>query len=180
MKKLTTLLLVALSVLAISSCDKHSCAKVVCASYQMCYNGDCLCPNGYEGDTCSVLSSTKFIGNWQVTENCSPDQSSFPYYSTNILPTNTGNPNYAVNVIYFNYLLGSGPVYAQILNTTSTYEGLTLYIPPQSLGNGVVISGSQGYYSPPVINGAEPTMTITMNYSYQGNSYTCTESFHKQ
>ncbi len=116
-----------------------------------------------------------------MVENCSPDPSNFGPYYTNIYPTTTANSNYAPNLIYFNILFGTGPVYAEILNTSATYEGLTLYIPPQNLSNGVsILAGSQGYYSPPVISGAQATMTITINYTYLGNSYTCLENFHKQ
>ncbi len=181
MKGLTKVLFVALSLLAISACEKKSCKNVVCASYQTCYQGACLCLNGYEGDTCSVLSSTKFIGDWQVLENCAPDPSNFGVYYTNIRATIVGTTYYAPNVIYFDILFGTGPVYAQILNTSATSEGTTIYIPPQTLSNGVaILAGSQGYYSPAVNAGAKPTMTVTMNYSYQGTSYTCTESFRKQ
>ena len=150
-------------------------------SFQTCKNGECLCLDGFEGDTCSVLSSTKFTGNWQVSENCSPDPPNFGPYFTNISPTPATSAYYGINVIYFNLLLGSGPVYAQILNSSPSVEGVTVYIPPQTLSNGVsILGGSQGMYSPPVINGAKPTMNITVNYSYQGNSYTCYETFRKQ
>ena len=181
MKKLIQISFVALLLFAISACEKKSCSSVVCASYQFCYSGECLCPNGYEGDTCSVLSSTKYTGNWLVIENCGADPTNFSGYSTNIAPTVTGTTYYAPNVIYFNFLFGSGPVYAQLLNSSAASEGLTIYIPPQTLSNGVsILSGSQGYYSAPVIAGGKPTMSITVNYAYQGNSYTCTESFRKQ
>jgi len=182
MKKSMQVFLVLLILLAVSGCEKKSCSHVTCASYETCKNGTCLCLDGYEGDTCSVLSETKFIGNWQVNENCSPDPANFGVYYTNIYATTTANVGYyAPNVIYFNILLGSGPVYAQIINTSPSTEGVTLYIPPQNLNNGVsILGGSQGYYSAPVVSGAQPTMTITMNYSYQGNSYTCYENFHKQ
>ncbi len=184
MKTLTQLSLAVLFLLVTSSCEKRSCKNVTCASYQTCNAGYCLCPNGYEGDTCNIISATKFIGNWRATENCINDNGSYynfgPYY-TNIYATVPGSAVYGVNIIYFNTLLGGGPVYAQILNTTSTSEGITLYIPPQTLPNGVVITaGSQGYYSPPAIAGVKPTMTITVNYNYQGNSNTCTENFYKQ
>jgi hypothetical protein len=181
MKSFTKILFVVLSLLAISACEKKSCKNVVCASYQTCNAGQCLCQNGYEGDTCSVLSSTKYIGDWQVVENCSPDPPNFAVYYTNIRATIMGSTYYAPNVIYFDILLGSGPVYAQILNTSASSEGLSIYIPPQNLTNGVSIQGgSQGYYSAAVNQGAKPTMSITINYSYQGNSYTCYETFRKQ
>ena len=181
MQRLIQLLLVVLTLSAISACEKKSCANVVCASNQMCNAGQCICYNGYEGDSCSVLSVTKYIGNWQVIENCAPDPSNFGGYFTNIHTTVTGTTYYAPNVIYFDILFGSGPVYAQILNASPSSEGLTIYIPPQNLTNGVtILPASQGYYSAPVISGGHATMSITVNYSYQGNNYSCTESFHKQ
>ena len=181
MKGLSKFLFVALSLLAISACEKKSCKNVSCAAYQTCNAGECLCLNGYEGDTCSVLSSTKFIGDWQVSENCSPDPPNFGIYYTNIRATVTGTTYYAPNVIYFDILFGSGPVYAQILNTTATSEGLTIYIPPQNLTSGVsILGGSQGNYSPPAYAGAKPTMSVTINYSYQGTNYSCFETFRKQ
>ena len=181
MKRFLRVFLGFLLLLFISACEKKSCSNVACPSYQVCKNGACQCLDGYEGDTCSVLSSTKFLGNWMVNENCSPDPANFGVYYTNIYATTPNSTYYGVNVLYFNILFGSGPVYAEILNTSAAAEGITLYIPPQNLSNGVsILAGSQGYYSPPVISGAKATMSITMNYSYQGNNYTCYENFHKQ
>ena len=181
MKSLLKLLFVASALLAVSACEKKSCAHVTCPSYQTCLNGTCLCPNGYEGDTCGVLSATKFIGDWQVSENCITDPANFGLYYTNIHGTALGSTYYAPNVIYFDILFGSGPVYAQILNSTPTSEGITIYIPPQNLTNGVsILAGTQGYYSPPVTAGGKPTMSISVNYTYQGNTFSCIESLHKQ
>lgn len=181
MKLLPKLLFIVLSLLTISACTKKSCSNVTCASYQTCNAGACLCPNGYEGDTCGVLSATKYIGNWLVVESCSPDPNNFGNYYTNIRATVPGTVYYAPNVISFDILFGTGPVYAQILNASPTSQGLSIYIPPQTLSNGVaILGGSQGYFSAPIVAGGKPSMTITVNYSYQGNSYSCMESFHKQ
>lgn len=176
MKKLTILFSLALLLLAISSCEKKSCTNVVCASYQTCIAGQCLCQNGYEGDTCSVLSSTKYVGSWTLTENCPNGPSGLPtYYSVNI----SLNPQYAVNYIAITPLLEAGTFYAQIQNLGPANEGLTINIPPQTVNGISVTAGSSGTYYPPNPNGGTAEILLTLNYIYQGDSYQCIETLHK-
>lgn len=55
-----------------SSCDKQSCENVVCnGNNTECYLGQCGCIQGFEGPNCDTYSYEKYIGNYQVSENCS-------------------------------------------------------------------------------------------------------------
>jgi hypothetical protein len=181
MKKLTQIFLVALFLPGIWACEKKSCSKVVCASYQVCNNGDCLCPNGYEGDTCSILSSTKFKGDWLVSETCTDGcYPNFTGYATNLNPVAITSVNYAVNELYFNNFFNLGyQVYAEIQNTSPTSEGVAIYIPPQNFGQ-VSIGASQGTFYPATVVGAQPTISIYLTYTYQGNTNNYIETLYKQ
>lgn len=52
------------------SCDKRSCENVTCGFRQTCINGECVCPNGYEGDNCEVRSRDKMLGIYNVFTSC--------------------------------------------------------------------------------------------------------------
>ncbi len=177
--KITKLFFAAIFLLTISSCDKRSCTKVVCASYQTCYEGQCLCPDGYEGTDCTTSSLTKYIsngGNWYVTENCGgsapPNFSNYSVYME-------ADPIHGANYLAITPLLTYGTVYAEILNTSPSSEGNTIFIPAQSLG-GVQIANSQGTYFPPSTSGGSASIILTLNYTSNGISYSCQETFYKQ
>ena len=176
MKTLAQIFFSALILFSFSACEKKSCKNVVCASYQTCNAGDCLCPNGYEGDTCSVLSSTKYLCSWTVSENCEGSLSGLPtYYSVNI----SLNPQYAFNDLAITALFGVGTFYAEIMNENGTTAGTYIYFPAQSF-NGIQVTPSSGTYYAPSVNGGTAEILLTLNYIYQGNSYSCIETFHKQ
>ena len=164
----------AIFLLSISACDRKSCTKVVCPSYEGCYQGECTCFNGYEGTDCSTLSSTKYIGNWIVSENCgsgvtSPNPSSYSVY----IATNGGSVSNLVISNLFN--LGSDFT-AELYNTYPSNEGTQIHIFAQSQG-GITISDSYGYYT--TTNGT-PQMIIVLNYTYNSFNYSCQETFYKQ
>ena len=59
-------------VMFITSCDRQSCEDVVCsANNSTCFEGQCFCALGYEGDLCEEFTFQKYVGNYQVSQNCS-------------------------------------------------------------------------------------------------------------
>lgn len=54
------------------SCNKpgnsDKCAAISCAYGGRCDDGKCICPVGYEGTNCEIISRNKFLGSWNVTE----------------------------------------------------------------------------------------------------------------
>jgi hypothetical protein len=177
MKNTLYLIVAALLLLTVSACKKKSCADVVCAVYQICGAGQCYCNNGYEGDTCGVLSATKYLGGWTVNENCPDGPSGLAtYYSVSI----TQDINTGTDVIGISPFLGMGTFYAQIVNNGPTNQGTNLYIPPQNSSNGAVqITASTGTYIAPSTPGGKPEILITLNYTYAGNTNQCIETLRK-
>jgi len=179
MERFTKIFFAAILLLTISSCDKKSCKNVVCASYQTCYNGQCICPDGSEGANCATLSATKYTGSWNVSENCGGGTPpNFTGYNVYIAPVPAGN-GYGINTVTITPLFGVGTVYAEILNTDPNNMGTVVYIPQQNLG-GIQISASYGNFFTSGISGSQPTMTITLNYTSGGIGYSCQENFYKQ
>lgn len=50
-----------------SSCVHNACVarNVVCKNNGTCRDGDCLCPSGYEGDSCQFRVNEKFAGTYK-------------------------------------------------------------------------------------------------------------------
>lgn len=63
----------AFSAVTYTACTKDECEDVVCNNGGTCVSGNCSCPSGYEGNQCETRSNTKFAGNYDAEETCSPD-----------------------------------------------------------------------------------------------------------
>jgi len=63
----------------LGACKKNPCKGVNCENGGFCNDGSCLCPAGYEGNDCSVLSSEKFFAQYLITDYCLSD--TFNYQS---------------------------------------------------------------------------------------------------
>src|SRR5688572_26303047 len=95
MKRITILALITgmIIIILLNACKKKDpCEEKTCINpFHVCSNGSCGCSTGYEGDSCNVLSAIKFVGNYQVTENCYSQPGI--NYQTNI---SYGNNDYEV------------------------------------------------------------------------------------
>jgi len=73
--RLKSIILSAVGVIAVfttvtlTSCDPDPCKAIVCAYGGTCADGDCICPSGYEGTHCEVVTRDKYEGVWTVFEN---------------------------------------------------------------------------------------------------------------
>jgi hypothetical protein len=174
MERFTKVFFAAIFLLCIWGCDRKSCSHVTCPSYETCYNGQCQCPDGYQGANCDSLSASQYFGNWLVNENCGTGvPPNVTGYQVSILPYSGSQVNY----IDIENLLNLGnDCIAQIYNQTPGTEGLSFYIPAQNVG-GVAIANSYGTYS--TATGA-PVLTLVLNYNYQGINYSCQELMYKQ
>jgi hypothetical protein len=174
MKRITKLFFAATFLLTIWGCDKKSCTKVACPSNEGCYQGECVCFNGYEGTDCGTLSSTKFTGNWIVSENCGvgvtpPNPSG---YSVSIAPSGNGVSELTINNL-FNL---ANPAAAEIYNTTPGSEGTQIHVFAQNVG-GINITDSYGNYT--TSNGVVQII-IVLNYTENSFNYSCQETFTLQ
>lgn len=68
--------------LGLLGCKKDPCKDVTCANDGVCFEGKCICPDGFEGANCETLQQETFDGNYAVSETC-----------------NLGNFDYEVQII---------------------------------------------------------------------------------
>lgn len=54
----------------VTSCNNDPCNAIVCSYGGTCTEeGECICPSGYEGTHCEVVTREKYRGVWTVFEN---------------------------------------------------------------------------------------------------------------
>ncbi|MBA2422489.1 MAG: hypothetical protein H0V61_04620 [Chitinophagales bacterium] len=140
------------------SCS-DKCKKIFCYNGGICIDGICGCQSGYEGDDCIIKTLTKFLGAYNVSDNCSV----------------TGNAIYTVNV----WAVDSNNTEVFIANFNNDFSNsvqanigiATIEIPPQFPdADGRSVTGNGTF------NG---TSTITWNYtiiSPGGQINSCTNS----
>ena len=105
-------IIAALGIFTWSSCDKQTCENVVCSGNNtVCQNGQCVCANGFEGPNCDTYSFEKFIGNYQVSENCQNTLQGNTNNFYNMYITIGGN----INTVVINNFLGFATVEATII-----------------------------------------------------------------
>lgn len=63
----------------VSSCNDDPCKSIVCAYGGTCADGDCICPSGYEGTHCEVVTREKYRGVWTVFEDGTATNPAPPY-----------------------------------------------------------------------------------------------------
>lgn len=52
------------SAVTYTSCTRDSCKAIKCRNGGVCNDQFCMCPDGYEGTQCEILSRQKFIGRY--------------------------------------------------------------------------------------------------------------------
>jgi hypothetical protein len=64
-----TIILCCIASVYFVGCGPDPCKpKFNCGANGTCLEGICNCSDGYEGDSCEIASSTKFIGRWKGQE----------------------------------------------------------------------------------------------------------------
>ena len=127
------LTLAALVSITYMSCNNDKCKTIVCAYGGVCNQGACICPSGYEGTNCEIISNSKFIGNWQVFEKGSTTNAAqYQIYISADTPVTT------VTITNFNNLF-KVPIIAYVNHDS-------LIIPNQEL-QGKIIFGVGYIYS---------------------------------
>ncbi len=129
------------------------CANVTCQNGGTCHNGTCACPSGYEGTYCETLVIGKFIGTYNVSENCTVSGAIGPYAAT-IIQSAVNNVTITMNNFGD---FGSSFAINGIVN------GNDLTIPSQTI-SGYTISGT-GVYSSGIININYSVASTSLNES---------------
>jgi len=132
--RLKSIVLSAAAVMAVfgtvtfSSCDPDPCKSIVCAYSGTCADGDCICPSGYEGTHCEIVTREKYRGVWTVFE----DGTSTNPAQYEISFVNGENATDMTITNFYNRFPGN--------EVNVRVKGDSLFIPQQTV-NGYVIEG---------------------------------------
>jgi hypothetical protein len=161
-KEMAKLFLVAALLVTISACDKQTCENVTCPSGQGCFNGNCYCPDGYEGADCQTMSYQKYINLFGTAfENCN---ASPPFITNNVTLQWTGNrPN---EVVIFGLMGGTCSSVTAFIRTDTNNEGNILEINEQYCGGSSIYG--QGTYDK-----ANRRINFQLYYNISGQTYQC-------
>lgn len=55
--------------ISFSSCTEDLCKDVVCGP-GTCFDGTCVCDQGFEGTNCETAWNVKYVGNFNTSETC--------------------------------------------------------------------------------------------------------------
>jgi hypothetical protein len=78
---LTFLLTIALfSAITYTACKKDPCENVICMNLGACDGGKCVCPVGFEGARCEVLSRDKLVKTFNGRDTCTSDTTFYGVY----------------------------------------------------------------------------------------------------
>ncbi len=136
--------------------DSDPCKDVECGANGACFEGTCICDEGYEQDAngqCTVLTADKFIGQYSVEEDCSASASSS--YTTTIT---AGTGLNGVNITNFWGLFQN--------SVKATIDGNTITIARQEPDNDDYFVQGSGT----VVVGANGKSTITFTYTVSDES----------
>jgi hypothetical protein len=80
---LTALLTIAIfSAITYTACKKDPCESVICKNLGACDGGRCVCPVGFEGDRCEILSRDKFIKTFNGRDTCTYSANDSDFYAS--------------------------------------------------------------------------------------------------
>jgi hypothetical protein len=113
----------AFSAVTYTSCNNDPCKAIICAYGGTCTEGDCICPSGYEGTHCEVVTRDKYEGVWTVFEDGSSTMAA--QYEVKIIK-GSGNTDMIISNFY-NRFPG-----AQV---NVRVKGDSLFIPQQTVDN---------------------------------------------
>lgn len=123
------------------------CAAISCAYGGRCDDGKCICPTGYEGDNCEIVSRAKFLHSWNVHET-----GTITANREYAIAIEAGDaPNRVIIKNMYNYFA---------TNVSATIIKDTIFVPNQQL-NGKIVFG-KGYIYADTLDA--PYSRITMRY----------------
>jgi hypothetical protein len=175
---LSSISFMALMTIVLTSCNNNGdvvygpttfykpCEKVYCINGGACHDGLCKCPVGFEGTTCELRSSDRFVGNYKTYDACYTGQ--LDYYNATI----TANAQEASQLVLGN--LGSFCTNAFPLNAYLDATGTGFTIPMQKSCDDLYISGNGN------INNEILNVFLTARDSVNHTSTNCSVVMNKQ
>ena len=133
---------------------KNPCDTIACLNGGMCDNGNCLCPNWYEGEFCESEQRTKFFGNYTGTFTVN-------YVITAVQDVQNGSLSFSESPQGIEYLTSS-------FNTNSTFKLTTNSSPNIELNP---ISTTAGQFNITTTGqGAFKGDSVVINFTYYNNT----------
>lgn len=154
-------------IILVTSCDQNSCENVVCSGNNAtCFEGQCVCEVGYEGDLCELYTYQKYIGNYQVSQNCTST------LQGNLNSTYNSYVGQGVDIDRLTISSFGGQYTIEAYFVPGT-NGNELFIPEQVIFGNTTITGSGIFYP--------NQYRININYSLtQGSDYReCTAIYQR-
>ena len=111
-----------------SACKTKDSCNVPCFN-GACINNSCNCNLGYEGDSCTVLTTNKFIGSWSAVDSCEPKN--YEYTATIAASSSIVN-----QIIITNF-----GEFGTSFTVTADVSGMTFTVPEQNV-EGITLSGN--------------------------------------
>ncbi len=144
----------------------EACSLVNCGDNSTCIDGDCICDIGFEEDADGncVSENMKYMGTWNVQDDCDPSGMATYSVSISAAPDST---QVAINDFYE---LFDRPVFADVIGTSITIAR------QDPLGTGIFfVEGSGSYDSDQII------WTYTVSDETPGDPFTdtCTSTWSK-
>jgi hypothetical protein len=151
----------------ITSCSDNACKNTPCPAGKQCYQGECYCQNGKEGEACDIYSADRFISSYYVYETALTGSTPSPFYTTTI---EYGSRQDLLSITNFS---NTGIIITASIST-STVTGKGTHITINDVQGGLEVTG-EGDYN-------ESTNRITWNGTIkQGfDSRNATISFNKR
>jgi len=141
------------------------CENVYCLNGGSCLDGKCLCPDGYEGETCESKWNQRFIGNYNAYDDCYTGPGDF--YSVVISDVFT-SPDELI-------LSNAGTICPNSnLTAVVSPEKTTFQIPPQNTCGDMWISGTGN------INNNSISLALLARDSVNHSSTHCSMVLDKQ
>ncbi|MCY7410083.1 MAG: hypothetical protein LH473_07405 [Chitinophagales bacterium] len=132
-KKHTAISIATLSLFALLfltfSCNNNGTECTIPCYYGACVNNVCNCNYGFEGDSCTIRTVDRFIGNWDAFDSCQTNN--YGYTATISASSSVINEILITNFGQF----GTSFV------ATGTVTGISITIPVQNV-QGIVLSGA--------------------------------------
>lgn len=150
------------------------CNDVDCGNNGTCFDGVCICDEGYEGTNCETTSATKYIGTYSAVDICNGQ--TLPA-STNTISQSTTTPT-TIEIVNFNALVDYYSISSPVIFTAdvNTLTGADQSFTAPSNGEVVNLKNLSGSYD---ISTKE--LSFTYEYDVDGASnQVCTSVYTPQ